>query len=254
MNVDGGGSPGEFGPQNSDSQGPSRFSRWDLSHPDRSLEITVFPHGYAGFFPDKICGIARPHGLVGSINPVDECSEERILSVDPWNVHVTEMPKGYRPGWRGKTTFAVSRWEINVVEGSLLDWAFGQSRTIRAFMDLSYVSWRFYEGCDFETSIVAKIVPLHEGEITSADIAALAGKARSFMTDLQNWLEISPIGDLEKKARPQSEAEYRRLSEPPLEPELPPPQPQPPTGPDAVAVPPKLVEVSVTVQFPKNRR
>jgi hypothetical protein len=231
-----------------------RSAPWDLFHPDRNLEITVFPHGYAGLFQHKIGGFARRYGLVGPVNLVDEIREEEILSVDPWNAQCTEAPKGYYPGFTGVTKFAASRWEITVVEGSLLDRVFGESRTIRAYLELSYVNWYFDDAGDFATSVVAKIVPLREREVTSADIAAVAEKANSFIKDVQNWIEGSPLRDTQIALRRYRDAEHQRSTETPPEPEPPPPEPpqQPGGEPSTEAAPPKIVKVPF--QFPIKRQ
>jgi len=89
-------------------------------------------------------------------------------------------------------------------------------------------------------------------EATGPNIAAAVRKANSFMRDLQNWLEGSPLSDLQIALRRQMDAEHRRSQKPPSEPELPRPGPQHPAGSGAAAEAPELVEV--TVQFPKNRR
>jgi hypothetical protein len=237
--------PGQFGNPAIDPQGPSSFRRWDLFHPDRNLEITVFPHGYAGFFPSKIQAIARRHGLVGSIGPGDERSARAILSVEPWNHLCTQMPEGYYPGATGDTIFGASTWEIKI-------------GAIPALIELSYVNWRFYEATDFSTSIVAKIVPRYFRQATSANIAGVARELNSLMVDLQSWLETSPLDEKQILLRRYVDAGHQPPQEPPPEPEQPPPGlDQPPAGPGAVAAQAEdrpQTTVKVKVRFPINRR
>ncbi len=162
------------------------FRRWDTFHPDRNLEITVSPHGYAGILLNEITARAKRRRLLGPQTLEPQRSEERILCVDPWNQWCEDKPKGYLGSDNGRTLYAATRWSIEI-KGA---------REIRSSIDISFVNWCFYEsGSDCTTSIVAKIVPRLSA--SGADVAVVAGRIRPLMQDLEGWLRNAPLRDLQ---------------------------------------------------------
>ena len=162
--------------------GPTRFSfcRLDLIHPERNVSIAVFPHGRNGGLRRQIEQSARRTGLEPQYVWADDQGEEqfvhRISSADPWGESYDEMPAGYYPKATGDTTYGAVCWKIPKKRGGHLE--------------ISYVTWRFFETADFTTSIVVKIVPpLYE---TQQEIAGLKGVATKITSKLTTWLQDAP--------------------------------------------------------------
>jgi hypothetical protein len=171
----GGDYSGGFG----DGPTPSHFTRFDLFYPERNLELTVFPHGWNGSYPDHIAKAAsraalqREHVWSGHVG--SEVSANRILSVNPWNALATQMPEGYYPNATGSTKFGAVCYK---------------KPKVRGLLEISYVAWRFFEAADFSTSIVLKIVPI--GPETQQVVAALMTPARKIAATLKTMLQATP--------------------------------------------------------------
>lgn len=75
------------------------------------------------------------------------------------------MPAGYYAGSTGHTTYGALCWKIPKKRGHL---------------EISYVSWRFYETSDFSTSLVVRMVPpLYGTPQELADLTAAATRVTS---------------------------------------------------------------------------
>ena len=204
------------------------FHRWDHNTPKNNAEIAVFPHGYPGVLSAKIDAFALRHRFAGTNSWVAErtCG---ILSVDPWSHSRPDMPKGYYPNATGETRFGWSSWRV---------------APTKCLVDISYVSWRYYEAGDFSTSVVAKLIPQ---SASTRDVTLAETTIRAFLQALEKWLDGARPGPLEVALR-------SRINKPVQS--SPRPQPvapsQPPPSPEAESEPPvRLVEVEV--EFPKDR-
>lgn len=146
----------------------SHFRRFDLLHPELNISVAVFPHGSNGGLWKQIEETSRRAGLepqyVWANDPRGEQFATRILSIDPWNERWTEMPAGYA-GSTGHTTYGALCWKIPKKPSHL---------------EISYVSWRFYETSDFSTSLVVRMVPpLYGTPQELADLTAAATRVTS---------------------------------------------------------------------------
>lgn len=243
-----------FGSLSVDRSDLTAFQRWDYDHPERNLEISVFPHGHVKKICDGIEAIAtRRHRFVSTRDWEAERSVPLILNVDPWKNVRTDMPRGYYPGAEGMTIFGARRWSVQVAAPG------GHGRVIHSFVDLSYVSWHFEgEVDDFSTSIVARIRPSYA---TVADVALIADKTNALLKDLQHWLERAPLDELQMAPRRDLDAKLARQAEDvargPVE-TLDDQPAAPGPGADYISATAPIQEqpqeIEVTVQFPKNRK
>jgi len=170
-----------FGGAGQGLDGPTqfRFHRFDRSHPERNVGVAVFPHGRNGGLRQQIEGTARRTGLEPQYVWADDPGEERFISrllrADPWNEKDAGMPEGCYPEATGNTTYGAVCWKLPKKRGHL---------------EISYVTWRFYEIGDFSTSIVAKVVPpLYE---TPQELAELTKAATRIASQLTAWLRAEP--------------------------------------------------------------
>ncbi len=205
------------------------FHRWDHQRPKYNTEIAVSPHGYPGALSQTIAALAARHRLVETNRREAERNMPAILSVDPWSHSRPDMPKGYYPNATGETRFGWSSWQVAPTQ---------------CLVDISYVSWRFFEAGDFSTSVVAKLIPQ---SASVAGVTLAEKEIGAFLQALEKWLDGIRPGPLEEALR-------SRIDKP-VQP-TPSPQPvvasQPPPSPEAKSEPTvKLVEV--TIEFPKDR-
>jgi hypothetical protein len=161
--------------------GPSqlRFCRLDPDHPERNVNTAVFPHGRNEDLRKQIEQTARRIGLEPQYvwdGPDGEQSAARILGADPWNENHAEMPEGYYAQATGGTTYGAVCWKIPKKRGGHLE--------------ISYVTWRFYEAADFSTSIVVKVVPPLYA--TPQELADLINAATKVTSRLTAWLQSAP--------------------------------------------------------------
>jgi hypothetical protein len=208
---------------------PTAFRRWDDQRPEYNGEIAVFPHGYPGVLSPKIDALALRHGLLGTTSWEAERNMPAILSVDPWSDSRSDMPRGYYPNATGETRFGRSSWQV---------------APTRCLVDISYVSWRFFEAGDFSTNVVAKLIP-QSASVTVVTLAA--NRIRAVLQALEKWLDGIRPGPLEIALR-------SRIDKP----AQPPSSPQPTFAPHTQATPEAKPEpparlVEVTVEFPKDR-
>jgi hypothetical protein len=171
----------DFGGAGQGIDGPtsSHFCRFDLYHSERNVAIAVFPHSRNGGVRQQIEATARRAGLEPQYvwdGSSTEQSVLRILSADPWRENYSDMPEGYYSEATGETTYGAVCWKIPKKRGGQLE--------------ISYVTWRFYETADFSTSIVVKVVPpLYE---TPPELAELINAAKKIAGELTAWLQSAP--------------------------------------------------------------
>jgi hypothetical protein len=156
-----------------------RFCRFDLYHPERNVNMAVFPHGRNGGLRQQIEETARRTGLAPQYvwdGPGEEQFASRILSADPWRENYDNMPEGYYAEAAGNTTYGAVCWKMSGKRGGQLE--------------ISYVTWRFYETADFSTSIVVKVVPPLYA--TPQELAVLINAATKITSKLTAWLQAAP--------------------------------------------------------------
>ena len=171
----------DFGGAGHGLVGPTqfRFRRLDQERPERNVTSSVFPHGRNGGLRTQIESAARRLGLEPNHvwdGPGDEQFVPRILSADPWREDYTQLPEGHYEQATGNTTYGAVCWKFPKRRGGHLE--------------ISYVTWYFYETADYSTSIVVKVVPpLYE---TPREFTELKNAATKIAEKLSAWLKSAP--------------------------------------------------------------